>query len=350
MTANYQKQLQKIDAMLHKVGTKKQPMDTQVRIYSRRHGIDYRYESNGPRPYHVASIGKVFVVALLLQMVGENKLQLDQKIHELLPSEVTEDLFVVGGEGYSSSVTIRHLATHTSGVNDYFEGKSSSRSSFVSQIITDPNHTWSPDELLDYTRMYQQPVGRPGERFLYSDTGYILLGKILEKVSGMSYAKLLCERIFSPFGMSSSYLYDTSERGSMAPLYIKGVDISMSNSLSCDWSGGGVVATVDDLLLFQTALHQGVFGDMRAEQAGYPHAFRSGMHYGFGMMELHFSELFFLLRGMPTMTGHIGVTATHMFYDSVNDVHYIMNFGSDKRMVESFRTLIKITQTLHMKG
>lgn len=68
--------------------------------------------------------------------------------------------------------------------------------------------------------------------------------------------------------------------------------------------------------------------------------------YGFGLMELRFNEFFFLLRGMPKMKGHIGITATHMFYDDINDIHYIMNFGSDKRMVESFRALIKISQTL----
>ena len=350
---DYSKQLQKIDGMLRKVGPKGLPADTQVRIFSEKLGIDYRYESESVRPYHAASVGKVFVTALLLQFAREGKIGLDQKIVELLDAGVVDELFVVDGTDYSNDVTIRQLATHTSGINDYFESKSSNDSSFIDQVITDTEHIWMPDELLDYTRKYQKAVGAPGEKFFYSDTGYILLGKILEKVSGMSYGDLLTKAIFEPMGMNDSYLFNPTTlppQKEIAPLYVKGVDVSNAKSLSCDWSGGGVITTTDDLLRFQTALHTGVFGNIQDVQDGYPNKFRRGMHYGFGMMELHFNEFFFLLRGLPHMTGHIGITSTHMFYDDVNDVHYIMNFGSDKRMVESFKTLIKIVQLLKIKA
>lgn len=349
---SYDKQIQKIDAILLKIGTKGTPADTQVRIYSKKLGIDYRYESEAPRPYHAASVGKVFVVILLIQLAHEGRLGLDQKITELLTVEDLEGLFVVEGKDYSSEVTVRQLATHTSGVNDYFESKSSNNSSFIDQVITDPEHSWTPDELLDYTRKYQKAIAVPGVKFFYSDTGYILLGKILQQVSGMSYSDLLSKRIFEPLGMKDSYLYGQSAGNNpqnIAPLYVKGVDISRMKSLSCDWSGGGVITATDDLLRFQTAIHSGTFGNLLAEQSGFPHKFRRGMHYGFGMMELHFNEFFFLLRGIPNMTGHIGITSSHMFYDDVNDVHYVFNFGSDKRMVESFKTLIKIVQILKTK-
>ncbi len=349
----YDKQLLRINKLLQKIGTKNAPADTQVRIFSKKLGIDYRYESEFKRPFHGASIGKVFVAALLIRMAHEKKINLDQKIYEIIDRNYLDKLFVVQGKDYSTEVTIRQLATHTSGVNDYFESKSSNDSSFIDQIITQPDHFWTPDELLEYTRSYQKAIGRPGEKFFYSDTGYILLGKILEEVSGMAYADLLSQQIFSPLGMSDSYLHSYPSNNAsepIAPLYVNGVDISKMTSLSCDWSGGGVITTTNDLLLFQTALHQGTFGDIMAEQAGFPHKFRGGIHYGFGMMELHFNEFFFLLRNMPNMKGHIGITSTHMFYDEINDVHYIMNFGSDKRMTESFRTLIKLVQTLRIKS
>ena len=347
------KQIQKIDALLRKTGSKGAPADTQVRIYSKKLGIDYHYESEAKRPYHAASVGKVFVVALLVQMADEGKLSLDQKISELLTAEDFEGLYVINGKDYSSEVTVRQLASHTSGINDYFESKSSNESSFIDQVITDSDHIWTPDELLDYTRRYQKAVAIPGTKFFYSDTGYIMLGKVLEKVSGLSYGDLLSKRIFEPLAMEGSYLYGQSvshKLQAIAPLYVKGVDISSMKSLSCDWSGGGVITTTDDLLRFQVALHTGKFGNLVAEQAGFPNKFRRGIDYGFGMMQLHFSDFFFLLRGLPNMTGHIGITATHMFYDDVNDVHYILNFGSEKRMVESFKILIKIIQILKMKA
>jgi D-alanyl-D-alanine carboxypeptidase len=349
---DYDQQLQKIDKLLRKIGTSRTPADTQVRIFSEKLGIDYRYESESRCPFHGASIGKVFIAALLIKMAHEKKINLDQRIHEILDPKYLTGLFVVEGKDYSSEVTIRQLATHTSGVNDYFESKSSNDSNFIDQVISQPDHFWTPDELVDYSRTYQKAVSRPGEKFFYSDTGYVLLGKILEKVSGMSYADLLSKYIFTPLGMGESYLHGYPAKKapkSIAPMYVNNADVSKMVSLSCDWSGGGIVTTTDDLLIFQTALHQGKFGDIMAEQAGFPNKFRGGMHYGFGMMELHFNEFFFLLKGMPKLKGHIGITATHMFYDDVNDVHYIMNFGSDKRMVESFKTLIKIVQTLKIR-
>ncbi len=350
---SYDKQIQKIDAVLQKTGSKGVPADTQVRIYSEKLGIDYRYESESTRPYHAASVGKIFVVALLVQMAKEGKLSLDKKISELFFADDLVNLFAVEDKDYSSEVTVRQLASHTSGINDYFESKSSNASSFIDKVITDSDHSWTPDELLDYTRKYQKAVAVPGAKFFYSDTGYVLLGKVLEKVCGLSYGELLTRQIFDPLGMKDSYLYGFSAETTtqnIAPLYVKGVDISGMKSLSCDWSGGGVITTTDDLLRFQIALHNGKFGNLVAEQAGFPNKFRRGMHYGFGMMELHLNEFLFLLKGLPNMKGHIGVTSTHTFYDDINDVHLVLNFGSDKRMVDSFKTLIKIVQILKMKA
>lgn len=337
--------------MLRKIGSGKVPADTQVRIYSEKLGIDYSYASESVRQYHAASIGKVFVAALLVQFTKERKLDLDKHISKFFELDQLSPLFTFEGYDYSGDVTIRQLAMHTSGVNDYFESKSTNSSSFIDQVISDPDHVWTPDELLEYTRAYQKAVARPGEKFFYSDTGYVLLGKILEKVGRISYADLLSQYIFEPLKMNDSYLtdYTKNKPKSMAPLYVKGTDISTMKSLSCDWSGGGVVTTTDDLLRFQIALHSGRFGNILAEQAQFTHRFRRGMHYGFGMMELRFNEFFFLLRGLPNLIGHIGITSTHMFYDDVSDVHLILNFGSDKRMIDSFKTLIKIIQILKLK-
>lgn len=348
----YDKQLQAIDAFLSKIGSKQLPADTQVRIYSKTLGIDYEYVSEVSRPFHGASIGKVFVAVLLIQMEREKKISLDQKIQEILGLKYLADLFVFDGNDYSSEVTVRQLATHTSGINDYFDSTSSKNSSFIDQVISQPDHYWTPDELVEYTRSKQSAVSRPGKGWFYSDTGYVLLGKILEKVSGMTYAELLSRKVFTPLKMNKSYLLGYPSKNTsdtIAPLFVKGVDVSKMTSLSCDWSGGGIVTTTSDLLLFQAALHQGKFGDIVGEQAGFQNKFRNGLHYGFGMMELHCDEFFFLLRNMPLLKGHIGITSTHMFYDDSNDVHFIMNFGSDRRMIESFKSLIRIVQTLKLK-
>jgi len=77
-----------------------------------------------------------------------------------------------------------------------------------------------------------------------------------------------------------------------------------------------------------------------------PHKFRSGIYYGLGMMEIRFKEFFFLLGRLPRIRGHIGILATHLFYDATREAHIVMNFGDNQRMVQSFRALIEIENVL----
>ncbi|MCP3763334.1 serine hydrolase [Domibacillus sp. A3M-37] len=78
-------------------------------------------------------------------------------------------------------------------------------------IISEPNKKWTPPELVDFTRKRQQAVGVPGQVFHYSDTGYILLGLLIEKVTGKPFHENLHERIFQPLNMNDSYLLYYSE-------------------------------------------------------------------------------------------------------------------------------------------
>lgn len=64
------------------------------------------------------------------------------------------------------------------------------------------------------------------------------------------------------------------------------------------------------------------------------------------MMEIHFEEFFFLLRGLPRVTGHIGILATHMFHDSASDTTIVMNFTATERRTQSFRTLIDLLNVI----
>jgi D-alanyl-D-alanine carboxypeptidase len=80
------------------------------------------------------------------------------------------------------------------------------------------------------------------------------------------------------------------------------------------------------------------------------HKFRPGIYYGQGMMEIRFKEFFFLLGRLPRIKGHIGILATHLFYDPSREAHIILNLGDNTRMVESFRALIQIENGLQRMG
>ena len=353
--------VRQFDRYFGKVQAKHPTRPLQIRVYSEKLGLDYTFPPNSEdQPYHIASIGKVFTAVLVQMLAQRGALSLQDKILRFFAPADLDKLFLFQGTDHAGEVTIEHLLGHTSGIADYFEGiadaiEGSPRNpkSFIDEVLTDPGHHWTPQELVDYTRTYQRAVGVPGERFNYSDTGYILLGLIIEKVTGMSFDQNLTHEIFAPLGMRDSYLMFYSEpqntpRKDIADIWLNGVEVSRFESLSCDWSGGGIISTTADLLTFNRALRSGqlIPTSALATMDICNYRFQPGIYYGLGMMEIRFKEFFFLLGRLPRVKGHIGILATHMFYDPVNDAHVIMNLGDNKRMVASFRALIEIENAL----
>ncbi len=318
-------------AALHKI-TAKAPQ-VLVRI------AGFEFTRGEDRAFHAASVGKMLTATLAFQLAERGAFDLD--------APVTIDEV----EGLASGpVTARQLLTHTSGIADYFEGG-------VRKLAkTQRNRRWTPNELLDFTRANQRPRSRPGERFAYSDNGYVLLGRVIEEAGGASLATQLHERIFEPAGMSRSCLLFHSSPGGgpatsakaldIAPLLIDGVDLSRAESLSCDWAGGGVVTTLGDLLRFDSAWHAGeLLGEASRNAMGdIRHRFRPGIHYGAGLMQLRYEGFMPLLRGLPRLTGHLGVTGAHLF--SGGGVQLAMNFGDTALMRASFVTHIELLRTV----
>ena len=295
--------------------------------------------------YHTASVGKTMNATVFGMLVDEDKISFDDKIKTCLDDDILEGLFVLNGTDYSDQVTIRHLLKHTSGVACYFGDPVKSDKMLMELIIDDPDLLFTPEELIAFTRDNQEPVGKPGQQFHYSDTGYILLGLILEAIEGKPYSDILEERIFEPLDMKNSYLMFYQEGpADMLGIYLNGIDLSGRNALSVDWSGGSIVTTMDDLLTFMMALVNGelVSGEVYQQMTDFSESFDNGIYYGMGMMYFDFSELSFLLGSMTNVFGGMGITGTYMFYDQENDTYFIANFGSLDFTEKSIEELIKI--------
>ncbi|RJX39080.1 class A beta-lactamase-related serine hydrolase [Paenibacillus pinisoli] len=326
--------------------------EIQGRIYSASSGIDYRFP-NSPKPYHAASVGKLFTMTMAGMLADQGLIGLGDRIASYFEKEELEQLFLHRGRDYAYEVTVSQLLNHTSGVGDYFEGPVTSGRRFPHSIFSEPNRIWTPQELVAFTRERQRAFGPPGEQFRYSDTGYILLGQLMEKATGSSYGSLLRKHIFEPLELRDTYLMFYTEPMNapappISPLWFKGRDLSRLDSLSCDWSGGGIVSTTDDLIAFSKALHNGelIAPSTLQQAASFPYRFRPGIYYGLGMMEIRFERLFFLLRGYPRLRGHLGITAAHLHYDPASDTHIALNFGSDAAMNASFRALVAVLNEL----
>lgn len=341
----------KLTAYFSKLDNKlKDQPGIQVLVQSDKLGVDYQFPSGKEtRAYHLASIGKVFTATLAFLLIERGKLSLDDNICKFLTPEQLDRLFVFDEIDYQEQVTVRDLIGHMSGVADYFDDPVSDGVLFTKEVIGNPHTKWTPTMLLDFSRSKQKPVGKPGAVYHYSDTGYVLLGLLIEAITGKPFHQSLQEEFFGPLGMNDTYLmfYGTPQNQPAKPIekfWLNGTEVSTFTSVSCDWAGGGIISTTTDLLAFQQALRQGRLIKLSTiqEMTKCPNKFQPGIYYGLGMMEIHFEDFFFLLKGFPRVTGHIGVLATHMFYDEQSETHVIMNFGNTAHMTASFKALIEI--------
>lgn len=295
--------------------------------------------------YHSASIGKTMCATVYGMLVDEGKISYDDKINSWLDADTLKGLFVIDGTDYSDQVTLKHLLSHTSGAGDYFEGQVKRGKPMLELISSNPDLSFTPAELIAFTRENQVPIGKPGQQFYYSDTGYVLLGLILEAIEEKTYSEILEERIFEPLGMMDSYLmFYNNEPSNILGVYLNGIDFSDRNALSVDWSGGGVVTTMNDLLAFMRALENGALlsDEVYGQMTDFNHRYEKGIYYGMGMMYFDFSELSFLLSSMTDVYGGVGATGTYVLYDKEKDTYFIANFGSIDFAEKGIEELVKI--------
>lgn len=329
-------------------------------VLVRAPGVDF-HAGDRPRPFHAASVGKMMTATLAFQLAERGALDLGAPLTSLLPADEVAGLFVHDGRDAAASVTPMQLLTHTSGVADYFEGPNDTGESFAVRVTRTPSALFTPADLLAFSREHQRPVAAPGTRFAYSDTGYVLLGRVIEEAGAASLGAQLHDRIFAPVGMDAScLLFHTLPGGApstapdpgsaldIAPILVDGVDLSRARSLSCDWAGGGIVSTLDDLHRFSTAWHGGALIDeaSRERMTRIEHRFRPGIHYGAGLMQLRYPGFFPLLLGLPRTVGHLGVTGVHLFADPRLDVTIVLNAHSTREMTRSFQLHIRLLQTV----
>jgi len=333
----------------------------QALVYSPKLGIDWRFAEGVSKragtltvdqPFHVASVGKLFTATILYGLAEEGKIDLDAPIVTVIDKEKLANLFVFNGTDYSDKVTYRQLLSHTSGIADYFDGPVLTGETMPKLLETQSDIVWQPQALLDFSIDHQEAVFAPGTGYLYSDTGYVLLGLLIEEIEGKSFESVLEDRFFKPLQMTHSYMTMRSNPLSsdvkpIADLWLNGEEFGDKKALSVDWAGGGVISTLDDLMTFSIALHKGALISEASQNMMFSDAnqFEQGIYTGGGGMTVRFKK-FFPLLDLPLVRGHIGVLSTHVFYDPTTDTHIVLNFGSTSKMVPSFKALIDILSVI----
>lgn len=143
--------------------------------------------------FHAASVGKTFTATMILRMVDMNLLQLDDTIDQWLDPSMSSVV------ARSDQITIEMLIGHTSGLQDYFQNIE-----FLGTFLESAGRVWSPMEVLSYLDGTDTSF-EPGTEFSYSNTNYLLLGVIAERVSGLLIGDALREWVFTPAGLENTY-------------------------------------------------------------------------------------------------------------------------------------------------
>ncbi|MEL1253219.1 serine hydrolase domain-containing protein [Flavobacterium sp. DGU38] len=218
--------------------------------------------------FEIGSMTKQFTAVSILMLAEQRKLKLDDEITKFIPDYPTQ----------GNLITIHHLLTHTSGIKDFTTMKS---------IKNIAREDLSPKELVDFFK--NEPMDfKPGEQYKYCNSGYVLLGYIIEKVSGETYEEFITKHIFEKAEMKNSF-YASHEKviknrvsgyrerdGFMNANYI---------SFSIPFASGAIMSTVDDLLKWQNAINDNVLlNDAFTKKAFTNYQLNNGkkIDYGYG--------------------------------------------------------------------
>ncbi len=211
--------------------------------------------------FNIGSIAKHYTAVLVLQMIEQGKLSYDTKLSE----------FDIGIDAeIAAKVSIEQLLKHRAGFGDIF----------IPAYMNDP---LSYDSLEKKVALLKdQPLlSEPGTEYRYSNYGYILLGTILERITGKSFASLLKDRIFSPIGAQDSSLRFEASNPCQSEAYTFALDKSQKPSPMREVAGpdGGIQSTVDDVYKFFSSLF---FTDQLLKRDGdaFKRFFGKGTHHG----------------------------------------------------------------------
>lgn len=221
--------------------------------------VETKEHASSSTNYRIASLTKMFTAACIVKLKEENKINYTDKVSKYLP-DFPE---------YGKDITILQLLEHTSGLMDYY----GEPVKLLNKQI-DREHQLTDDDVYEIVKKLDDTYFEPGTEFLYSDTGYTVLGRVVAAVSGMSLSEYMTKEIFKPLHMDHTIAYDPLAKqeipnrafgsGRRGSKYIVN-DQSYSSAVLAD---GGVYSSLEDLYKWDNAITNGsLFKDKIIQEA-----------------------------------------------------------------------------------
>lgn len=281
--------------------------------------------------FRVGSITKTFVSTEVLILADRKYLSLDDtlsKFNTQIPN--------------ANQITIRHLLNMTAGINDF-----ATNAKFRLDLVSTPLANKTPEELVDYVSK-DEPANLPGEKYHYSSTNYILLGIIIEKVTGKNLHKCIEDDILTPLQLKNTYFptshaFPTGRNKAVCGYYFfnaesNKLDVTEMFSDTWAWGSGAMISCISDLQIWGEALANASFlsQGMKAERDKTVPSDLPYMNYGLGLM---------ISNGYYGHSGFVPGYTSAAMYSPERDVSIIVlinyNMGSSMDIFHRIAMLLK---------
>lgn len=206
------------------------------------------------QPYYTASVGKLFTAIIICMLIEKNLLSFNDYITKYLTNGIIYKLHRYEYTDYTNEIKIKHLINHSSGLFDIFYP-------MLDKLLKDSTFSISPQEIILCGKKYLDSKNKPGENYYFSDTNYIILGLIIEKLLEKPFYEVIKEYIFEKCDMRNSHVLHLSEpiektNYDIADFYYNNFNLNNCVGLGkIDYAGGGVVSTSKDLFKFMYMLN-----------------------------------------------------------------------------------------------
>lgn len=285
-------------------------------------------------PLRIASNTKTFTAATVLRLWEQGRIDLDAPIGPLITPALDA---LLRGDGYATDrITVRQLLSHSSGIFDH-----AGDPRYIQAALAEPDKVWTREELVRLCVTYADPQSEPGTAFLYSDTGYILLGDIVERITGRTIGQAAREQLrLDRLGLRSTWWETMEPAPAAAPARARQalgeVDATNVHASMDLYGGGGLLMSPRDLATFFAALFEGRVFD-RPETLR--EMFWQGPHRGADQYRL---GIFVKRVGDRDLYWHSGFWGTIAYYDPANRVA-IAGMTTNQQGFRPMRALVEET-------
>jgi D-alanyl-D-alanine carboxypeptidase len=303
--------------------------------------IDEEYQ------YNVASITKTFVATIILQLEEEGKLKTsDKAINYLKEVDFLRfgQIHLLDKKPYADEITIEMLLHHTSGISDIF---TDAATKFNISVLFHKKRQYTTEMFMNRFykyKMNEKPFNKPGEGYHYSDVNYMVLGFIIEQITGKSLPQAIRERILSLLKMENTYFefYEPIQgKGKRIDAFLNRINITKHINTSYEWGGGGLVSTTKEMGIFIEALFNlKCFKNQEtlSKMIDFSVNKKFDQHYGMGIYSWEING--------KTFYGHGGFYGSVLLYNPIDKVTFSANIGQANAPFDASKLISELLNLL----